>query len=257
MKKTALPLAFLALFLWSSSLRAQVSQLDPAIAKWEKQIVQLEQTQATEPKTKDSIVFYGSSSIRRWENLATDMAPWPTVKRGYGGAKLPDIIHYAPRMLSPHLGVDNPHRCRAVVVFVANDINGKGSNATPAEVAKRFDRLHKWIRDQDPTVPLFWIEVTPTLKRWAVWPEIANATTRIAKITETDANAHLIATAGAYLGVDGKPRAEFFVKDQLHLNETGYQLWSALIKAQLNLKLGAAKPWEKPEPQQKQPSRNP
>lgn len=239
-----------------SSAAAQETKIDPSIAKWEKQIVQLEQAQATNPKTKDNIVFYGSSSIRRWENLAADMAPWPTVRRGYGGAKLPDIIHYAPRLLSPHLGVDNPNRCRAVVAFVANDINGKGSSATPADVAKRFGRLHKWIRDQDPTVPLFWIEVTPTLKRWAVWPEIADATKRIAKIAEGDNHAHLIATAGAYLGVDGKPRVEFFAEDQMHLNETGYQLWSALIKTQLNLKLGAAKPWKKPEAQLKQPSQN-
>jgi lysophospholipase L1-like esterase len=28
---------------------------------------------------------------------------------------------------------------------------------------------------------------------------------------------------------DGKPRAELFVKDGLHLSDAGYQLWSSLL----------------------------
>ena len=39
----------------------------------------------------------------------------------------------------------------------------------------------------------------------------------------------------AMLGADGKPRAEMFAADHLHLNAQGYHLWTALVKAQLNL----------------------
>lgn len=228
---------------------AQDSELDPGIAKWEKDIVKLEEGNLSEPKVADAILYCGSSSIRRWATVATDMAPWPAISRGYGGAKLPDVIHYAPRIVGPHLGENNPNRCRAIVFFVGNDISGKkDTDATPEEVADRFSRLHSWVRQQDPTMPLFWIEVTPTQKRWAHWPKIADATKRIGQIIDTDDNAHLIATAGAYLGLDGRPRSELFVKDQLHLSEAGYQQWAALIKTQLHLKLGAVKAWKKPEP---------
>ena len=247
-------LVLLVLVCWIPSACGQELKLDASIAKWEKQIAKLEELDLAQPKATQAVLFYGSSSIARWAMLANDMAPWPTIRHGYGGAKLPDVIHYAPRMVGPHIGVDNPNRCRAVVLFVANDITGKKSDATPAEVANRFTRLHQWIRQQDPTVPVFWIEVTPTQKRWAQWPKISDATKRITQVIDTDKNTHLIATAGAYLGIDGRPRAELFVKDRLHLSESGYELWASLIKAQLHLRLGAVKPWEKPPTKTEQPS---
>lgn len=230
------------LFLLALALVPQESMLDPGIAKWENAIKKLEQRNQTDAAVDRGIVYYGSSSIRRWENVPSDMAPWPAINRGYGGAKLPDIIHYAPRVIGPHLGQSNPKRCRAIVLFVGNDISGKETDVSPEEVASRFCRLLNWIRQQDATVPVFWIEVTPTNSRWDVWPAIESATKRISKLIECDANAHLIATAGAFLGQDGRPRSELFVKDELHLNEDGYKQWAILIKAQLHSKLGAIEP---------------
>ena len=249
MSKRLWPLVLLPLICCVAAASAQESDLNASIAKWEKDIAKLEELELAEPKSEQSILFYGSSSIRRWKTIADDMAPWPAIRRGYGGAKLPDVIHFAPRIVGPHIGVNNPNRCRAVVLFVANDITEKNNNATPEDVANRFIRLHQWIRQQDPTVPVFWIEVTPTEKRWAQWPKITEATKQIAQVMATDENSHLIATAGAYLGLDGRPRAKLFAKDKLHLSESGYQLWAALIKAHLHSKLGAAKPWKKQAPE--------
>ena len=35
------------------------------------------------------------------------------------------------------------------------------------------------------------------------------------------------------LGDDGKPRANLFVEDGLHLNQTGYKLWASIIRPHL------------------------
>lgn len=212
------------------------------IAKWEDAIVNLEERDQAEGTVENGIVFYGSSSIRFWRSIADDMAPWQTIQRGYGGATLSDIIHYAPRVIGPHLGDSNPRRCKALVVFVANDIVGRETDKSPEEVADLFSKLHQWIREQDPQVPVFWIEVTPTNSRWDVWEKIEEGTKQISKIIDNDPNSHLISTAGAFLGVDGRPRPELFIKDQLHLNADGYKQWAILVKSQLHANLGAAKP---------------
>ena len=246
--KNVFPVILLIAFSQAAAVRAQQTNLDPSIAKWEKEIVKLETLNLTEPKLANPVLFCGSSSIRLWKTLASDMSPWPSIGRGFGGAKSTDLIYYAPRIVAPHLGEANPNRCRAVVIFIANDIAGKDTDVPPAQVADRFCCLHLWIRQQDPTIPVFWIEVTPTRKRWVVWPKITDATRRIGQIIDTDENTHLIATAGAFLGLDGRPRPELFVEDQLHLSAAGYQLWSALIKTQLHLKLGPTVPWIKPVP---------
>ena len=36
------------------------------------------------------------------------------------------------------------------------------------------------------------------------------------------------------LGNDGKPRPDLFVADKLHMNETGYKVWTLLIRGRLN-----------------------
>ena len=43
---------------------------------------------------KDYLLFIGSSSIRRWVSLAEDMAPYPSINRGYGGAHYYDPVSY-------------------------------------------------------------------------------------------------------------------------------------------------------------------
>ena len=162
------------------------------------------------------------------------------MNRGYGGATLTDLNHYSDRLIGPHLGLENRRRCRAVAIFVANDISGNDQDPTADEVTKRFVSLLNFIRSRDQTIPVFWVEVTPTEKRWHVWSDIESATTGIRQVLANDTNAHFIGTAGAYLGPDGKPIASLFVEDKLHLNANGYQVWAKLIKAKLHECLGAA-----------------
>jgi len=45
---------------------------------------------------------------------------------------------------------------------------------------------------------------------------------------------HFIGTESIFLDASGKPKAELFFDDKLHLNEDGYGLWAAVIKNHLN-----------------------
>lgn len=224
----------------AQSISPDSTTLPAAIAKWEPEIAKLETRDAKEVAIKNGILFCGSSSFRRWDTIKQDMTPWPSMNRGYGGATLTDLNYYSDRLIGPHLGHENQRRCRAVVIFVANDISGNDRDPNADEVTQRFVRLLNFIRSKDATIPVFWLEVTPTEKRWQVWPNIESATSGIRQVLANDANAHFIGTAGAYLGPDGKPIASLFVADKLHLNATGYNVWAKLIKAKLHECLGAA-----------------
>ena len=89
----------------------------PEVKAWENDIHKFEQLDKSEKYSEDAILFAGSSSIRLWTTLETDMAPYPVIQRGYGGAKLSDFAVYADRIFAPH-------PCRAIVIFIANDITG-------------------------------------------------------------------------------------------------------------------------------------
>ena len=89
-----------------------------------------------------------------------------------------------------------------------------------------------------PDAPVFCIAVTPTPKRWEAWPEIQALNEALISACEADPQLHFIPTAASYLGDDGNPRAELFREDQLHQSRLGYEIWSGIIKSQLEAVLG-------------------
>lgn len=194
---------------------------------WEKEISELVKQDETRVYPDNSILFIGSSSIRLWENIEKDMAPYPVIQRGFGGSNLRDVLVYEDRII-------NPHKFRAIVVFVANDIHGGKGDIAPEEVFKLYTQLVKSIRKEHKKEPIFWIQITPTESRWHVWDKTQRANTLIKEYTGKHKNLYYIETAPAFLGADGKPIKEYFREDKLHQTQKGYDVWAGLIKKSLD-----------------------
>ena len=199
----------------------------PEVRFWEKDIQKFEQLDNSEKYPDDAILFAGSSSIRLWTSLDKDMAPYHIIQRGYGGAKLSDFVVYAGRIF-------DPHQCKAIVLFIANDITGIQVDKTPKEVAGLFRNVLRTIRKMHPATPVFWIAITPTASRWKVWPEIQKANSLIKEICDNQKNTYFIKTDFAFLNEKGVPNDELFRDDKLHLAEQGYAVWTEIIKKELN-----------------------
>ena len=204
---------------------------------FEQDIQALEQLRDYEEK-EDYLLFIGSSSIRRWNSIEADMAPYVVVKRGYGGARYYDLIHHVDRL------VKNKSAAKAVIIFVANDISGPNDwdkihqDLTPREVKTLFKavakKIHKQLGDE---TPIFVIETTPTPSRWHVWNQISTANDLIQEYTKKQANLNFISTRNEFYNKRGVPEGKYFVKDSLHLSEAGYDLWEEIIKDALNKQL--------------------
>ena len=203
------------------------SYREAAMERWEKEIQRLEKLNESETYPEDAILFLGSSSIRRWNNIAVDMAPYHPIQRGYGGSKYSNVAVFAKRLI-------HPHSYRAVVIFVGNDVSGKTTDNTPDQVEQFIRHVIAVSNAHQPDAPVLLIEVTPTLKRWAVWPKIRELNARIREIALSTPRTYFIATAEQYLDPGSQPRTELFVSDQLHLNDEGYKLWSSIIRRRLD-----------------------
>ncbi|MBX3422817.1 MAG: hypothetical protein KF752_14785 [Pirellulaceae bacterium] len=206
-----------------------------AITRWEGELKKLEQLDQQQPDPENAILFVGSSSIRLWKDIARDMAPWPAVGRGYGGARLSDLVVFTERLLAAH-------DYRALVVFVANDITGgkdaNNSDKSPEEVLELFKLFVQIARQHRPDRPIFFISITPTSSRFSVWPQVNCANELIRGYTLTQQHLHFIDTRCHFFTPDCLPNDELFVADKLHLSPSGYQLWAQIIKAALLEKLG-------------------
>ncbi|MEM9645782.1 MAG: GDSL-type esterase/lipase family protein [Planctomycetota bacterium] len=207
--------------------QSEPEHLPEAIAKWEKDVRQLETLDLSQTPVADAILFVGSSSIRRWTSIATDMAPYRTIRRGYGGAKYSDVAHYARRLITPHA-------YRALVLFVGNDVSGDEKDHTLDQVEGWVMEIIRHAREHRPQAPILIVEVTVTPKRFDAWPKISTLNSRLREITLREPNTHFVPTSENFLNTDKSPRVELFVDDRLHLNESGYALWASLIRRRLD-----------------------
>ena len=68
------------------------------------------------PSPRGAVVFTGSSTIRMWATLAEDFPKTTVINRGFGGAQLPDVVRFAPRIVLPL-------RPRQVVLFAEDGVH--------------------------------------------------------------------------------------------------------------------------------------
>jgi hypothetical protein len=195
-------------------------------AKWDQDVTKLSEGNASQggPET---ILCMGSSSFRLWDSISDDMSPYKVVRRAYGGAKFCDLAIHAPKLVE---GL----QFRAAMIFVANDITGKGKDKSPEEVARLAKIVVDSIRKQNPEAPVFLIAITPCPSRFQSWPTISLANQSLEKLCSQEAKTYFVATQLKYLDAKGEPRPELFVKDMLHQNKDGYAIWSGLLKDALN-----------------------
>lgn len=206
---------------------APLKKYKGSVQGWEADIRKFEQLDSANDYPDDAILFMGSSSIRLWSSLAEDMEPYHVIQRGFGGSKISDVAWYTPRIVYPH-------KCQAVVLFVANDITGSDEDKTPAEIARLFQYIVRTIHKKQPGLPVFYIEITPTESRWKVWPKIQEGNKLIKNLSQKLPDVYFIETAGSFLNSNGKPEPSLFLKDKLHLNAEGYKIWKRIIKQSLD-----------------------
>jgi len=189
---------------------------------WRKDIQQIE-ARYTEGYPDVDIVFIGSSSIRKWETLKSDFAPYMVVNHGFGGSKVADSTYYYDRLVTPF-------KPEAIVIFSGtNDIHGMTKTSKNGEdVYRLFTEFYEKSRNELPSVPVYYISISPTKARWKVWKDAEKANELIKEYAQGKVGLTFIDTTEALLK-GGEPNPDILQKDGLHLNEKGYGLWTSII----------------------------
>ena len=180
---------FISLLVFSCS---PLKKYESTQEKWENSVKKLENLDEKEKYSDQAILFIGSSSIRLWNSIEMDLSPYESIKRAYGGARYSDLIHFTERLVSQH-------NIRAIGIFVANDITGGAKDLTPKEVLNLAKFIVKKIRKSHKNTPIFFIETTPTSKRWKVWDKISLANDLIKDFTSNQRNLFYINTRSFYI----------------------------------------------------------
>ena len=172
---------------------------------------------------KNGLLFIGSSSIRLWPT--NKYFSGNIINRGFGGSHLSDIIFYFDEIVSKY-------QPRMIFIYAGdNDIADKKSPMMLLDDFKIFaDLVNKKI---DECLIVF-IPIKPSPSRWGFWEKMKKANSFIKDYAKNNEKVFYIDTATPMIGKNGKPKSDLFVKDSLHLNSNGYDLWSSKVNSFLD-----------------------
>ncbi len=111
------------------------------------------------------ILFVGSSSIRKWDDLQQVFGSYAVMNRGVGGTVIDDITYYLNDIVFPY----NP---RQIVLYVGeNDV--VNVKLTADSILTKTINLYQQIRVKLPNVPIVYIScilrVLTASRRAAAW----------------------------------------------------------------------------------------
>jgi lysophospholipase L1-like esterase/pimeloyl-ACP methyl ester carboxylesterase len=196
------------------------------VLRWEKEMKQFDSLNKLEPNNTNTVLFVGSSTIKKWLHLKEDLKNKDIINRGFGGSNLSELAYYLPRVVYPH----NP---KAIFIYVSNDITGSDLDKTPIQVTELAKYITKELRAHYPSIPIVWFQIFTNEKRWAVWSQVQEANAMIKNYCANNTNMYFIEAANYFIGDNGLPIAMYYEKDQLHFNELGYQFWAKHIRKQV------------------------
>ena len=232
MRKILLVSLFVVALILASAVYVFWSMGKPG--SWGFQIAQFEMADRVHPPKQGTIVFTGSSSIRFWYKLEDDMKPLEVINRGFGGSQIAQVNEYASKIILPY-------RPRAVVLYAGeNDLSPPWSKS-PEQVFADFRQFVEIIQSKLPETWIYYISIKPSPLRWGNWEKMKRTNALIKNYSETQARVQYIDVDAAMLDVQGKPRADLFRWDGLHMNSKGYAIWTSMVKAVLLSRFAAVK----------------
>jgi lysophospholipase L1-like esterase len=187
---------------------------------FEDEIEQFEASDKVSPPQQGGVVFVGSSSIRLWPNLKADFAGVNVVQRGFGGGELWQVVDYAPRIVVPY--------CPQRIVVYAGD-NDLAAGRSPEQILKDYQDFVSLVHRSLPETRIAFVGIKPSGSRWALAEKMRKANELVRAYSSTQPGLVYIDAFTPMLGRDGRPRAELFVADSLHMNARGYAIWRDLL----------------------------
>ena len=190
-------------------------------SKWEKAVSAFEAADKINPPPQGAVLFVGSSTIVRWKSLAADFPSTAVVNRGFGGNQIKDCTHYAERMIFPYA---------PSAIFLRAGGNDLNAGWPVEQVFADFKAFVVNVRGKLPNVPIFFISLSPSIKRLEQVAAGNQLNDLVAAYCKTERGLTYIDTRTLTLDTAGKVRSEIFVADLLHLNDEGYKLLVAAVR---------------------------
>lgn len=173
---------------------------------------------------KETIVFTGSSSIRKWDNLQASFPGHQVLNAGFGGSQASDLLYYLDTLVLRY----NPTK-----VFIYEGDNDISAKKRPREFIGTTEMIISKLRRQKPDIKIVLISAKPSISRWHLRRKYKRLNRKFLRLTKKDES--LLFADVWYPMLNGKEvKKDIFVSDGLHMNQKGYDIWFHAMQQLVN-----------------------
>ncbi|PZR24346.1 MAG: G-D-S-L family lipolytic protein [Citrobacter freundii] len=174
----------------------------------------------------NQILLIGSSSFTKWKDVQDYFPSYPILNRGFGGSQLPDQVRYVNDIVFPY-------KPKQIIIYCGENDMASADSVTADVVLRRFRELFYAIRAKLPKVPIAFISMKPSPSRQLIQPKIIEGNAKIRAFLKKQKSTAFIDVYKDMINDEGKPMADLFVEDNLHMNKKGYAIWQKLMEPYL------------------------
>lgn len=175
---------------------------------------------------EEPILFVGSSSIVFWET-ANSFPEYPVINRGFGGASLPEVLHYYDDVIKKHAP-------SMMVVYCDIDVE---RGEAPEFAVSAFRQLVTRVENDFPMTEILLLSMKPTLIDDVLGADVRKNKIITNELLSDYAGAndklHYIDITSVMIEDGERLKDQIFLNDGMHLNASGYALWDPIIRAEI------------------------
>jgi len=166
------------------------------------------------------IVFTGSSSIRFWQDMQERYPNHQVINTGFGGSQMSDLLYYLDESVL---------RFSPAQVFVYEGDNDVSAKRPTAAIMDNTKKVVQGIQAKYPDCEIVLISAKPSIARWDLKPQYDAINAAFKKYAASDDKIKYANVWDIMLQSNGEVMQDIFIKDGLHMNKKGYDLWDQII----------------------------
>jgi hypothetical protein len=214
-----MPKLFILAFLFICSTNLLVAQFeDPN--RFNAEVALLKEKYQEFESTSNTLVFTGSSSIRKWISLGEDLNHPYIINTGFGGSHMSDLAFFIDDL------VVNFQPSQVFIYEGDNDLEWGVPSELVLEKAKEVVRV---IQRKNPNTQIFFLAAKPSPRRWELKEVYEKFNEQLLHYTASIDGVYFIDTWSPLLNKKNVPEPSYYVEDSLHLSEEGYRVWTQII----------------------------
>ena len=169
---------------------------------------------------KKLVVFTGSSSILRWNDIQSYFPEYNVINNGFGGSHFSDLLYFCNELIIKQ----NPE-----ILFIYEGDNDIANNKKPSKILKQAKELVAKIKADLPKTKVILISPKPSIARWNLNKNYNKLNKKLKKFCRKQDNLEFANMWSIMLDEEGNVCQDIFVKDGLHMNKHGYDLWTEVL----------------------------